>query len=743
MWSALLVAVYAAAFFPMSALPGAAAQFFSIIPIVVIASWLGAKGGLIIAAGFIPLLAVLSVLAQGVGWTYLAFEGRPAALISLMTMAAVAGRASDLRRKLIVQVKLSDSYTAKSEMLARDRERLVKLGISLADAHSTPDVYRVATSAVAEWLQADRISFVEIDENASEIEIKHVVGVEVPGFEVGNVFEINDAWQENIDADRSGSQKPRHTLPTEKLELWRDAGFRSVLRIPLKTRDSVTGYIALCSYNENAYDESAEDLITAAAQQIAPHLRAAWLFDGSNREAQLRRAQSEVARALSMSSGISTMFDVTGTQIEALLNCDLGLVAETQQGGNDLVVKKVFGQRAAAMEEGTSFEWDPDLTYLDDEVRYWDLETIEIGEGAYPFSLFASEGFKAVAMITLMTEGEPIGWMAIASSRRLPEPEYTSQLLQSTGVHLANVIIRSRVEAEQKRLLDKLESQNNQLRAARTHLQETQQEVEQQNKELQRANEAKNTFLSAVSHELKTPLAIMVGFAELLGMNIDGNLSDQQMEQLRMVERNGRHLDLLVSDLVDVSRIESGRLAVNLESTDPEEILNETLAGLDAIASEKEQVLIRDFDLQGTLVRADRARLSQVVTNLVTNACKYSPAESEVVISSRIEENELVVVVADQGLGITKEDQEKLFTPFFRSSNEEAQKEKGTGLGLVITRSIVEMHGGTLVLESDLGQGTTITVRMPGVITEDDQGVPPADSDSNSGASSGKSEDAA
>jgi signal transduction histidine kinase len=135
------------------------------------------------------------------------------------------------------------------------------------------------------------------------------------------------------------------------------------------------------------------------------------------------------------------------------------------------------------------------------------------------------------------------------------------------------------------------------------------------NKELQRANETKNVFLSAVSHELKTPLAIMIGFAELRGMNVADNLEQQQLDELRMVEGNGRHLDLLVSDLVDVRRIKSGRVAVNLEPTRPDEVILEILTGIDSIGVDKRQRIVRELDVSEAWGRADRARLGQIATN--------------------------------------------------------------------------------------------------------------------------------
>ncbi|MDA1296566.1 MAG: ATP-binding protein [Chloroflexi bacterium] len=716
--SATLVAAYTGAFVPLSQLPGAAAQFVSIVPVAIIASWLGLRSGLLAALLFIPLLAALSVVFQGQSWTYLLFEGRPAALLSLIAMAAVAGHARDLRSRLDEQLVNSDSVLLKVDRLANDRAHLISLGIELADAHSVTEVHQVVDSLIKRRIAVDRIAITDIDRDARTVTITHVSGAVVAGFGVGDRFELDDEWMKRIDLHRSAMGDTEFTLPSDQNENWRAAGFKSTLRVPLRTRDSVTGYLAVLAYRPDAFSDSDSQLLLSVAQHVAPHVRAASLLDASIKEAGLRRAQSEVARAMSMNAGLDTLCGVAGIQIEALLSFDLGFIAEAQQGMDTLKVRHTFGKRSAIIAKDRSFAWDPDFVNLDDDVRYWDLGKLEIGDGVYPFSIFAAEGFKSVAMVTLMTEGEPIGWLVMASASRSLDGEYTSQLMRGIGSHLANAMVKGRVETEQKRLLEQLAAQNSELRAARARLLESENEVKKQNKELQRANEAKNTFLSSVSHELKTPLAIMIGFAELLGMNVAGNLNEQQQDQLRMVERNGRHLDLLVSDLVDVSRIESGRLAVNLEPTRPGEVLLEILTGLDSIAGEKQQRIVRELDLADAWVRADRARLGQIVTNLVTNACKYSPAKSDIVVGACIDDHELVVVVKDSGLGISKEDQQKLFTPFFRSSNEEAQKEKGTGLGLVITRSIVEMHGGTLQLDSDIGRGTTITVRMPGVMDE-------------------------
>lgn len=322
----------------------------------------------------------------------------------------------------------------------------------------------------------------------------------------------------------------------------------------------------------------------------------------------------------------------------------------------------------------------------------------------------ALEG-RSVALISLVAMAAVAGRVGEFARTHAAEREISQQRAEAIE---ALYLAKEKVETEQKQLVKRLAAQNRELRTARERMQESEAQLQERNAELQSASDAKNTFLSSVTHELKTPLSIVIGFTELLGTNANGNLTQEQLEQLCMVERNGRHLDRLVNDLVDVNRIESGRFTVNLELMDPEALLNETLDGLETITADKSQIVRKDFDLRRTMVKADRARLKQVITNLVTNASKYSPNDSVINVGASIENSALILIVADNGLGISREDQKKLFTPFFRSTNEDAQRENGTGLGLAITQSIIEMHCGSLELESALGKGTYVRVRIPG-----------------------------
>lgn len=237
------------------------------------------------------------------------------------------------------------------------------------------------------------------------------------------------------------------------------------------------------------------------------------------------------------------------------------------------------------------------------------------------------------------------------------------------------------------------------------------------------ANQAKSEFVSMVSHELKTPMTSMRGYTDLLLSGMTGELTPQQRSFLETIAANIRRMSQQIQDLTDVSRIETGQLHIDPAPTAFSNVISETLQSVRALCDEKEIDLQLDLPADLPLVIADKERLVQVLTNLLSNACKYSPPNTEVTVTLKPdtlplgEGDELtpmvVCSVQDQGYGIAPEDQKKLFSKFFRADDPNIRKATGTGLGLSITKGIVELHGGRIWVESQLGQGTRFTFAIP------------------------------
>jgi signal transduction histidine kinase len=252
-------------------------------------------------------------------------------------------------------------------------------------------------------------------------------------------------------------------------------------------------------------------------------------------------------------------------------------------------------------------------------------------------------------------------------------------------------------------------------------------ELEAQNRELERVNEEKSKFLSTVSHELKTPLTSMLAFTDILKRDKDDHLSEQEMEHLTVIQRNGRRLSILIDDLVDVSKFDAGTLQISKNEFDVRELLDDIVQSFEPIMEGKAQDLRLTAPDGPILIYGDQARLAQVFTNLISNASKYSPEETAIIVEANIAGDRLGIAVSDSGQGISEEDQDKLFTPFFRVERDVESAIPGTGLGLAISRSIVELHSGEINVVSELGSGSRFWVSIPGVVTDEADDEFPAD----------------
>jgi PAS domain S-box-containing protein len=230
------------------------------------------------------------------------------------------------------------------------------------------------------------------------------------------------------------------------------------------------------------------------------------------------------------------------------------------------------------------------------------------------------------------------------------------------------------------------------------------------------ADRAKTEFISTVSHELRTPMTSIKGYADLLLIGAAGAVNENQQRFLSVIKSNADRLSILVNDLLDISRIESGRVKLELKPTAVEPLLESVVTLLHSKFEEKQltvQVVMPSGDVPRVL--ADRDRVTQVLTNLVSNAYQYTPPGGSITVSAR-EAGEFVQIdVADTGIGIALENQSKVFERFYRVDDPNVNEFPGTGLGLAIVKSLVEMHEGRIWLQSEVGRGTTFSITLRAV----------------------------
>jgi signal transduction histidine kinase len=242
--------------------------------------------------------------------------------------------------------------------------------------------------------------------------------------------------------------------------------------------------------------------------------------------------------------------------------------------------------------------------------------------------------------------------------------------------------------------------------------------------ELARANDSKSEFVSFVAHELKTPMTSIKGFTDLLLGGLTGTLNEKQQSFLGTIRSNIDRMNTLVSDLNDVTKLQTNNLHMEFSPVEFRNVITETLRPLQKQIEDKQQRLMILMDDELPPIMADQNRLIQVLTNLVSNAYKYTPREGEIRIMAEVSANRwdpkakkddqvLHISVQDSGIGMSEEDLIKLFTPYFRSENPLAREQPGTGLGLTITHGIIRRHNGQIWVESTLGEGTTFHFTVP------------------------------
>ncbi|HEX7527049.1 MAG TPA: HAMP domain-containing sensor histidine kinase, partial [Gaiellaceae bacterium] len=222
----------------------------------------------------------------------------------------------------------------------------------------------------------------------------------------------------------------------------------------------------------------------------------------------------------------------------------------------------------------------------------------------------------------------------------------------------------------------------------------------------------KDDFVATVSHELRTPLTSMMGFLEMIREGEAGQLTDDQKRFLAIVYRSSERLQRLVGDLLFVARLDASGLQLHFADTRLDEIARELVESTSALTRSREIVLESDLR-EVPSVRGDHERLVQLVGNLVSNAMKFTPAGGKVIVRTFVDGDNVVLEIADTGIGIPEAEQDRLFQRFFRSSTATEQAIPGTGLGLVISRAIAEAHGGTIGVVSKPGEGTCFRVELP------------------------------
>lgn len=421
---------------------------------------------------------------------------------------------------------------------------------------------------------------------------------------------------------------------------------------------------------------------------------------------EYQRGINKVSALLSRSFVFEDIFPSVVRVISALVPCDRICVVVRE--GEKLVAALSFAEPPLECFQGktwrspgkTAVEWvmDHKTPRLVRDLTHEQTFADEV--------CVAREGIRATLIMPLLVGGETVGSITVDS--RMPDA-YTqdhvailSGFMEPLASTVRNAQLYEQVVHYSQNLERLVEERTRELQAANSHLAE--------------ASRHKSNFLTNMSHELRTPLNAVLGFAQLLCDQPDEPLTAKQARYADHILTSGRHLLTLINDLLDLSKVEAGKLTLRCEPFVLSEALAAALQEIQPLADAKRLTLALDADTVSAVLTADPVRFKQIIYNLLSNAVKFTPEGGRVAVTARASDHGEVVelAVTDTGIGIAAEDLSRLFERFSQLETETTKRLQGSGLGLALTKQLVELHGGTIAVASaGPGQGSRFTVRLP------------------------------
>jgi signal transduction histidine kinase len=480
-------------------------------------------------------------------------------------------------------------------------------------------------------------------------------------------------------------------------DLHQMSGFRTVLAVPLLREGSAIGVIALRRQEVRPFTEAQMSLLQTFADQAVIAVENVRLFtELQSRTAELTRsvgeleALGEVGRAISSTLDLEVVLSTIVARANQLAETDGGAIYEydgdtrafrlwaTDRFPDEFVAALrattlVYGEgavgRAAAARAPVQVADVSDTQVYESRIR----------------DVLVQSGFRSLLAVPLVSEDEVVG--ALVVNRRVAGefPPRIVELLRTFATQSALAIQNARLFSE----------------------------LEDKRRQLEEANQHKSEFLASVSHELRTPLNAIIGFSEVMLERLFGEVNEKQEEYLQDILSSGRHLLSLINDILDLAKIEAGRMELEAGDFDLPQAIDNTLVLI------RERALRRGITVERTVdpalgeIRGDERKIKQVMLNLLSNAVKFTPEGGRIAVRAAAANGTAEVSVVDTGVGIAPEDQEAVFEEFRQVGTDYARKHEGTGLGLALARKFVELHGGKIWVTSQVGQGSTFTFSIP------------------------------
>ena len=478
-------------------------------------------------------------------------------------------------------------------------------------------------------------------------------------------------------------------LPQTARQAFAVFGIKAAIGAPMMWEGKAIGAIWVARDYPGPFSEKDVALLKTFADQAVIAIQNARLFNETKEALDQQRASGEVLAAIS--SSIADTAPVFERILESCERLFAGKVGVINLVGDDGLIHlaSYHGPNRQELAQIYPFPIDESSAsgkaILHHEIVHY--ADIDHDPAVPPRALVAWKalGTKAIIGAPMMWEGKAVGAIFVLRNYAGPFSEKEIALLKTFADQAVIAIQNARLFRE----------------------------IDDKSRQLEIANKHKSEFLANMSHELRTPLNAIIGFSEVLQEKLFGDLNEKQQDYLNDIHSSGKHLLGLINDILDLSKVEAGRMELDLASFDVASALSNAMTLVRERAQRHNVALRMDVARDLGEVTADERKLKQILVNLLTNAVKFTPDGGRIDVIARREQDAVVVAVRDTGIGIAPEDHEAVFEEFRQVGRDYTKKQEGTGLGLTLTKKFVELHGGRIWVDSEPGKGATFTFTIP------------------------------
>jgi signal transduction histidine kinase len=492
------------------------------------------------------------------------------------------------------------------------------------------------------------------------------------------------------------SEEPGEEFPETRLFVEQRLGvrLRTMLATPLLREGEPIGAVVIRRLEVRPFTEQQITLLETFADQAVIAIENVRLFQELEartrelaRSVEELRALGEVGQAVSSTLDLLTVLTTIVAHAVQLSGADAGTIYEFDDSSQQFRLRAAHGmtdEHVAAIRQMAIGLDDPVIgraAAAREAVQVPDIHEVPVFAMR---QVLERAGFRALLALPLLQDERIVGALVVRRRAAGRFEQATVELLQTFAAQSVLAIQNARLFRE----------------------------IEEKSRQLEVVSRHKSEFLANMSHELRTPLNAIIGFSEVLAERMFGEVNEKQEEYLQDILASGRHLLSLINDILDLSKVEAGRMELEVGTFSLREALENGLTMLKERAGRHGIALGLEIDPDLDLIEADERKVKQVVFNLLSNAVKFTPDGGRVEVAARQVDGEVQIAVSDTGVGITPEDQAHIFEEF-RQVGQGTAKAEGTGLGLALTKKFIEFHGGRIWVESRVGVGSTFTFALP------------------------------